>query len=77
MIQPWAQLLWQLDGDRRAFATMVTAARSLASRFDERVGAIRSWDTCFTNRYHFSDPSRDFLVIIDSMMSMLYQASTN
>ncbi|KAI7217899.1 hypothetical protein KC333_g3942 [Hortaea werneckii] len=70
MIQPWAQPLWELDGDRRAFAAMVTAAHSLAGRFDERVGAIRSWDTCFTTRYRFNDINQDFLVIIDSMMNL-------
>lgn len=69
MIQPWAQVLWEMDGDRRALGSLVTAANALASRFDAKVGAIRSWDTCFTKRYHFDDPSQDFLVIIDSMMS--------
>lgn len=69
MIQPWAQPLWELDGDKRAFASLVTAAVSLASRFDPRIGAIRSWDTCFTARYQYDDPSKDYLVIIDSLMS--------
>lgn len=69
MIQPWAQVLWELDGDKRALASLVNAAYSLASRFDDKVGAIRSWDTCFTKRYTFADPTEDYLVIIDSMMS--------
>ncbi len=39
---------------------LLNSARSLASRFDEKVGCIRSWN---------SKPS-DFLVIIDNMMNL-------
>jgi unsaturated chondroitin disaccharide hydrolase len=39
---------------------LVNSARSLASRFDEKVGCIRSWN---------SKPT-DFLVIIDNMMNL-------
>ena len=39
---------------------LVNSARSLASRFDPKVGAIRSWD---------SKPE-DYLVIIDNMMNL-------
>lgn len=39
---------------------LLNSARSLASRFDPEVGAIRSWD---------SGPS-DFIVIIDNMMNL-------
>lgn len=70
MIQPWAQVGWELDGDGRCFRSMIAAAYALASRFDENVGAIRSWDTCKTRRYHFDNPQTDFLVIIDNLMSM-------
>ncbi|GME36327.1 Unsaturated glucuronyl hydrolase [Neofusicoccum parvum] len=56
---------------------MITAARSLATRFDPRVGAIRSWDGCQTKVYSFVDPEQDFLVIIDNMVNLdlLYHAS--
>ncbi|KAH7134945.1 glucuronyl hydrolase [Dendryphion nanum] len=70
MIKPWAQLGWELDRDVQCFDTLVTAAHALASRFDERVGCVRSWDTCFTKRYAFGDPAEDFLVIIDNMMNL-------
>jgi hypothetical protein len=69
MIQPWARKAWELNQDHKAFDTLVTAARSLASRFNETVGSLRSWDTCVTKRYNFQDPSKDFLVIIDNMLS--------
>ncbi|MCF3111922.1 glycoside hydrolase family 88 protein [Niabella sp. CC-SYL272] len=46
---------------------LVNSARSLASRFNEKVGCIRSWD---------SDPGR-FMVIIDNMMNLelLFEAT--
>jgi unsaturated chondroitin disaccharide hydrolase len=40
---------------------LVNSARSLSTRFDPRVGCIRSWD---------SKSSSDFLVIIDNMMNL-------
>ena len=39
---------------------LINSARSLASRFDPEVGAIRSWDS----------DSSDFIVIIDNMMNL-------
>lgn len=41
---------------------MITGANSLATRFDERVGAIRSWD--------FNKDKWQFPVIIDNMMNL-------
>ncbi|KAL3419812.1 unsaturated glucuronyl hydrolase [Phlyctema vagabunda] len=78
MIQPWARVAWELDADRRSYDTLITAARSLASRYDERVGCMRSWDVCFTKRYHFDDPAKNYLVIIDNLMNLdlLYYASS-
>ncbi|KAF2795544.1 glycoside hydrolase family 88 protein [Melanomma pulvis-pyrius CBS 109.77] len=77
MIQPWARIGWEIEKDISCFNSLVTAAHALASRFDPRVGCIRSWDTCFTKRYSFGDPGDDFLVIIDNMMNLdlLYYVS--
>jgi hypothetical protein len=72
MIQPWAQTAWELDGDIRSFYGLVAAAHALASRFDPRVDAIRSWDRSRTKRYHFGDLNQDFLLIIDNMMGMRF-----
>jgi hypothetical protein len=66
MIAPWARLQWELNHDRRSFDTLHTAADTLASRFNDTVGCLRSWDTCETKVYSFTDPSTDFLVIIVS-----------
>ncbi|KAL2865072.1 glycoside hydrolase family 88 protein [Aspergillus lucknowensis] len=70
MIAPWAIKAWELYRDPQSFGSLVLAAHSLASRFDERVQSLRSWDVCHTKRYSFADPSTDFLVIIDNMLNL-------
>ncbi|EGU89142.1 hypothetical protein HZS61_014813 [Fusarium oxysporum f. sp. conglutinans] len=70
MICPWARLQWDLHRDPKAFDTLMTAANTLADRFSAKVGCIRSWDVCQTKVYSFTDPSKDFLVIIDNMMNL-------
>lgn len=70
MIAPWAVKAWELNRDPDALTSLVTAAHVLASRFDAKIQAIRSWDTCVTKRYAFTDPSKDFLVIIDNMLNL-------
>ena len=69
IIMPALRLDWELTGCVRSFETIVTAAESLASRYDERVGANRSWDKSFSKRYSITDKEENFLVIIDSMCS--------
>ncbi len=64
MIAPWARKAWDLDHDMGAHSTMITAARTLGARFNAKVQSLRSWDVCVTKRYSFTDPSKDFLVII-------------
>ncbi|KAH7381801.1 glycoside hydrolase family 88 protein [Cadophora sp. MPI-SDFR-AT-0126] len=70
MISPWARKAWELDHDTRAYDTCITAAKTLGARFNEKVQALRSWDTCVTKRYSFTDPSKDYLVIIDNMLNL-------
>ncbi|KAL5341329.1 Six-hairpin glycosidase-like protein [Aspergillus crustosus] len=70
MIAPWAQKAWSLHRDPKAYSSLILAANSLASRFDARVQSLRSWDICHTKLYSFSDPSKDFLVIIDNMLNL-------
>jgi len=53
---------YQLTGNEEYHAAMLDAAEALISRFDERVGAIRSWDH---NRDKWQYP-----VIIDNMMNL-------
>jgi hypothetical protein len=66
MISPWASMAWKLNHDRRAYETLLTAARTLSERYCATIGCLRSWDTCQTKRYSFLDPALDFLVIIVS-----------
>ena len=60
-----------LTGDPAARDVVLTAARSLASRYNPKVGATRSWDAV-------NDPTR-FQVIMDNMMNLelLFWASRN
>jgi hypothetical protein len=69
IIMPALRQDWELTGNKRSMQSILTAAESLASRFDERVGAIRSWDQSFSKRYSIVDKEENFLVIIDSMCS--------
>jgi hypothetical protein len=60
---------WELTKDQQSLESIITAASNLATRFDQRVGAIRSWDRAVNKRYRHEDTEKDFLVIIDSMCS--------
>ena len=60
----------ELTGSKEALEILVAAANALASRFDETIGCIRSWDTAVNKRYNYSDTEKDFLVIIDNMCNL-------
>lgn len=69
IVQPALRRDWELFGNKQSLISLLTAAESLASRYDERVGAIRSWDS-FKNAHHnITSMDEDFLVIIDSLCS--------
>lgn len=70
MIAPWAMKAWELQRDTAAYNSLVMAAHSLANRFHATTQCLQSWDVCVTNRYSFTDPSKDFLVIIDNMLNL-------
>jgi len=69
IIQPALRMDWELTGNVESLKSIITAADSLATRYSEKVGAIRSWDQAINDRYSFTDMDSDFLVIIDSMCS--------
>lgn len=60
------------SGDKEVRYVLITAANSLATRFDMKVGCIRSWDHFFETRP--SSFERDLIVIIDNMcnLNLLY-----
>lgn len=61
---------WELTGNPTSLRGYATAAASLATRYSPLVGAIRSWDRAQSRRYEIGDPTRNFLVIVDSMCNM-------
>lgn len=69
IVQPALQKDWELTGNSESLESVVKAAYALASRYDEKVKAIRSWDVAINDRYSITDMSTNFLVIIDSMCS--------
>lgn len=60
MVMPSFGLEYALTGDENAKAAVVQAAHSLAGRFNDRIGLIRSWDFGEWN----------YPVIIDNMMNL-------
>lgn len=69
IVQPALQKDWELTGNKESLQSVINAAHALASRYDDRVKAIRSWDVAINDRYSITDMSTNFLVIIDSMCS--------
>ena len=67
LIMPAFQKVWELTGNKDSLDTIVTAAHSLATRFDPRVKAVRSWDSLVNKRQNITNQETNFLVIIDSM----------
>jgi hypothetical protein len=69
IVQPALQKDWELTGNQESLQSVVNAAYALASRYDDQVKAIRSWDVAINDRYSITDMDTNFLVIIDSMCS--------
>ena len=61
---------WELTGEQSYRDVVVQAAKSLVTRFDEKVGCIRSWSWGTPDRWQYA-------VIIDNMINLelLFQAS--
>ncbi|KAL2678636.1 hypothetical protein Neosp_009386 [[Neocosmospora] mangrovei] len=77
MIQPSMRVRWEVLHDQRALDAIITAARSLHTRNNKTVNAIRSWDVLDQKGVDISSATEDFLVIIDSMcnLDLLYYAA--
>ena len=61
---------WELTGEQSYRDVVVKAAKTLITRYDDRVGCIRSWSWGTPDRWKFA-------VIIDNMMNLelLFEAS--
>ncbi|KAH8893633.1 Six-hairpin glycosidase [Thozetella sp. PMI_491] len=80
MIMPHMRPRWELLHDRGALQSICTAASSLYSRFDARVGAIRSWDSLtWQKNVNIQSKMENFLVIIDSLcnLDLLFYAAAH
>ncbi|KAL3461896.1 Six-hairpin glycosidase-like protein [Aspergillus heterothallicus] len=77
IIQPSVRKDWELTSNPESLSAVLTAARSLASRYVPSVGAIRSWDVLRQADVEITSLTDDCLVIIDSMMNLdlLFYAS--
>lgn len=79
MVQPSMRVKWEVGRDKKALESIITAAKSLYTRHNDTVGAIRSWDVLTQHGVNITSPTEDFLVIIDSMcnLDLLYYASAH
>ena len=77
IIQPAVRKDWELTSNEDSLQAVLTAAKSLASRYGPAVGAIRSWDVLSQADVSITSMTQDFLIIIDSMMNLdlLFYAS--
>ncbi|KAF2270000.1 Six-hairpin glycosidase [Lojkania enalia] len=79
IVQPALQKDYELTGNEESLQSIIKAAYALASRYDMKVKAIRSWDVAINDRYSITNMETDFLVIIDSMcnLDLLYYVGHN
>ncbi|KAH0284547.1 Six-hairpin glycosidase [Aureobasidium namibiae CBS 147.97] len=79
MIQPSMRVRWEVLGDHKALDSIVTAARSLFTRYNANVGAVRAWDVLTQNGVTITDMNENFLIIIDSMcnLDLLFYAAAH
>lgn len=70
IIMPALRRDWELFGNERSLKSIVQAAHSLATRYVQSAGAIRSWDCLLKKDITVTDMERNLLVIIDSMCNL-------
>jgi hypothetical protein len=77
IVEPALRLDWELTGNRRSLQSLVTAAHSLASRYNATTKAIRSWDLIRKKDLAIISMDDNFIVIIDSLcnLDLLFYAS--
>lgn len=78
MIQPTMRVKWEVGLDKKALDTIIMAAKSLHTRYNSTVKAIRSWDILDQEGVSITSATEDFLVIIDSMcnLDLIFYASS-
>lgn len=71
IVEPALRRDYELTGNIQSLDSILTAAKSLATRYSDNTKAICSWDGMVNNRLNYTSRESDFLVIIDSMCSRL------
>ncbi|KAJ0158747.1 Unsaturated chondroitin disaccharide hydrolase, partial [Colletotrichum tanaceti] len=79
IVMPALQRDWELTGNPRSLASIVRAARSLATRYIPAAGAIRSWDCLLKKDITVTDQTANCLVIVDSLcnLDLLFYAAAH
>ncbi|KAH8678940.1 Six-hairpin glycosidase-like protein, partial [Tricladium varicosporioides] len=77
IVMPALRLDWELTGNRRSLESIITAAYSLASRFNTTAKSIRSWDLIRKKDVAITSMEENFILIIDSLcnLDLLFYAS--
>ncbi|KID81440.1 Six-hairpin glycosidase [Metarhizium guizhouense ARSEF 977] len=70
IVEPALRRDYELTGNIQSLNSILTAAKSLASRYNDKAKAICSWDQMVNNRLNFTTKDSGFLVIIDSMCNL-------
>lgn len=71
IVEPALRRDYELTGNIQSLNSILTAAKSLATRYSDKTKAICSWDGMVNARLNFTSTENDCLVIIDSMCSRL------
>lgn len=69
MVHP-LRMDWELTGNYKSLESVINAAHNLSSRFNDKTGAVRSWNLAGSKSYEIYDMDENFLVIIDSMANL-------
>lgn len=79
IIMPALQRDWELNSNSESLDSIITAAKSLATRYVPTAGAIRSWDCLLKKEITVTDMSQNLLVIIDSLcnLDLLFYAAAH
>jgi hypothetical protein len=77
IVMPALRLDWELHGNRKSLESIVSAARSLATRYVPSAKAIRSWNLLRKNDVEILGMEDNLIVIIDSLcnLDLLYYAA--
>ncbi|KAE8131042.1 Six-hairpin glycosidase-like protein [Aspergillus pseudotamarii] len=79
IVMPALRKDWELFGNSHSLASIVRAAKSLATRYVASAKAIRSWDLLIRKDTRITDMRTNLIVIIDSLcnLDLLFYAAAH